>query len=164
MAAQCKAVVDSLEEAGDRLFTFARLPCGQWKRTHTTNAIARLHEEFKRRINTQTVLPSAETGSDVVLGLLGADQITMRKSTDGRLSPRSSPTNRLTSLLDPNIFIQSETAPNNCQRKSRRHLLPLNRPAGVSRERASDRIRQMPNGRRSAARSEDNQSTRRWAM
>ena len=63
MAAQCKAVVDSLEEAGDRLFTFIRLPCGQWKSTHTTNAIERLHEEFKRRINTQTVLPSAETAA-----------------------------------------------------------------------------------------------------
>jgi putative transposase len=44
MAAQCKAVADSLEEAGDRLFTFTRLPCGQWKSTHTTNAIERLHE------------------------------------------------------------------------------------------------------------------------
>ena len=51
------------EEAGDRLFTFIRLPCGQWKSTHTTNAIERLHEEFKRRINTQTVLPSAETAA-----------------------------------------------------------------------------------------------------
>src|SRR3984893_6895576 len=29
----------------------------------TTNAIERLHEEFKRRIKTQTVLPSAETAA-----------------------------------------------------------------------------------------------------
>ena len=28
-----------------------------------TNAIERLHEEFKRRIKTQTVLPSAETAA-----------------------------------------------------------------------------------------------------
>ena len=29
----------------------------------TSNAIERLHEEFKRRIKTQTVLPSAETAA-----------------------------------------------------------------------------------------------------
>jgi len=29
MAAQCKGVADSLEEAGDRLFTFTRLPVSQ---------------------------------------------------------------------------------------------------------------------------------------
>jgi hypothetical protein len=28
---KCKAVADSLEEAGDRLFTFTRLPISQWK-------------------------------------------------------------------------------------------------------------------------------------
>jgi len=36
---KCKAVADSLEEAGDRLFTFARLPLSQWKSARTTNAI-----------------------------------------------------------------------------------------------------------------------------
>src|SRR5438309_1486520 len=56
-----RAVADSLEEAGDRLFTFTRLPPSQWRSARTTNAIERLHEEFKRRIKTQTVLPSAET-------------------------------------------------------------------------------------------------------
>ena len=54
------AVADSLEEAGGRLFTFIRLPPSQWKSARTTNAIERLHEEFKRRIKTQTVLPSAK--------------------------------------------------------------------------------------------------------
>src|ERR1700752_262643 len=53
---KCRAVADSLEEAGDRLFTFIRLPDSQWKSVRTTNAIERLHEEFKRRIKTQTVL------------------------------------------------------------------------------------------------------------
>ena len=60
---RCRAVADSLEEAGDRLFTFTRLPPSQWKSARTTNAIERLHEEFKRRIKTQTVLPSAETAA-----------------------------------------------------------------------------------------------------
>ena len=44
-----------------------------------TNAIERLHEEFKRRIKTQTVLPSAETAAMLFWALLAAGQITMRK-------------------------------------------------------------------------------------
>ncbi len=60
---KCKAVADSLEEAGDKLFTFTRFPKSQWKSIRTSNAIERLHEEFKRRIKTQTVLPSAETAA-----------------------------------------------------------------------------------------------------
>ena len=76
---KCKAVADSLEEAGDRLFTFARLPASQWKSARTTNAIERLHEEFKRRIKTQTVLPSAETAAMLFWALLASGQINMRK-------------------------------------------------------------------------------------
>jgi putative transposase len=76
---KCKAVADSLEEAGDRLFTFTRLPVSQWKSARTTNAIERLHEEFKRRIKIQTVLPSAETAAMLFWALLAAGQITMRK-------------------------------------------------------------------------------------
>ena len=49
---KCPGVAASLEEAGDRLFTFLRLPQSQWKSARTTNAIERLHEEFKRRIKT----------------------------------------------------------------------------------------------------------------
>jgi putative transposase len=76
---KCKAVSDSLEEAGERLFAFTRLPTSQWKSARTTNAIERLHEEFKRRIKTQTVLPSAETAAMLFWALLAAGQITMRK-------------------------------------------------------------------------------------
>ena len=76
---KCQAVADSLEEAGDRLFTFTRLPPSQWKSARTTNAVERLHEEFKRRIKTQTVLPSAETAAMLFWALLASGQITMRK-------------------------------------------------------------------------------------
>jgi putative transposase len=76
---KCRAVADSLEEAGDRLFAFVRLPPSQWKSARTTNAIERLHEEFKRRIKTQTVLPSAETAAMLFWALLASGQITMRK-------------------------------------------------------------------------------------
>ena len=68
-------MADSLEEAGDRLFTFTRLPLSQWKSARTTNAIEPLHEEFK----TQTVLPSAETAAMLFWALLAAGQIAMRK-------------------------------------------------------------------------------------
>ena len=43
---RCRAVADSLEEAGDRLFTFTRLDPSQWKAARTTNAI----ERFERGV------------------------------------------------------------------------------------------------------------------
>ena len=74
-----RAVADSLEEAGERLFAFTRLPPSQWRSARTTNAIERLHEEFKRRIKTQTVLPSADTAAMLFWALLASGQINMRK-------------------------------------------------------------------------------------
>jgi putative transposase len=76
---RCPAVATSLEEAGDRLFAFLRLPSSQWKSARTANAIERLHEEFKRRIKTQTVLPSAETAAMLFWALMASGQIIMRK-------------------------------------------------------------------------------------
>jgi len=88
---RCPAVAMSLEEAGDRLFAFLRLPSSQWKSARTTNAIERLHEEFKRRIKTQTVLPSAETAAMLFWALLASGQITMRK-VDGWQTLADKPT------------------------------------------------------------------------
>jgi len=76
---KCRAVADSLEEAGDRLLTFTRLDPSQWKSARTTNAIERLNEEFRRRIKTQTVLPCAETVPMLLWALLASGQIQMRK-------------------------------------------------------------------------------------
>ena len=66
---RCRGVADSLEEAGERLFTFLRYPA-QWK-SRTTNAIERLHGEFKRRVKTQC---AAETAA-----IMASGQITMRR-------------------------------------------------------------------------------------
>lgn len=88
-----RAVADSLEEAGERLFTFTRLPQSQWRSVRTTNAIERLHEEFKRRIKTQTVLPSAETAAMLFWALLAAGQINMRK-VDGWQALATKPINQ----------------------------------------------------------------------
>ncbi len=76
---KCPAVVASLEEAGARLFTFLRYPPEQWKSLRTTNAVERLHEEFKRRIKTQCLLPCAETACMLFWALLASGQITLRR-------------------------------------------------------------------------------------
>src|SRR3984893_16294474 len=85
---KCPAVAASLEEAGDKLFTFTRFPKSQWKSIRTSNAIERLHEEFKRRIKTQTVLPSAETAAMLFWALLASGQITMRKVDGWQLAEK----------------------------------------------------------------------------
>ena len=84
--------------SGDRLFTFTRLPPSQWRSARTTNAIERLHEEFKRRIKTQTVLPSADTAAMLFWALLPQDRSTCAKLTVGRRLPQTPSINRLTSL------------------------------------------------------------------
>ena len=76
---RCPPVATSLEEAGEKLFTFLRFPDDQWKSIRTTNAIERLHEEFKRRIKTQCMLPCAETACMLFWALLASGQITLRK-------------------------------------------------------------------------------------
>ena len=74
-------------------FTFTRLPPSQWRSLRTTNAIERLHEEFKRRIKTQTVLPSADTAAMLFWALLASGQINMRK-VDGWQTLAVKPSNQ----------------------------------------------------------------------
>jgi transposase-like protein len=88
---RCRSVATSLEEAGERLFTFVRYPPEQWRSLRTTNAIERLHEEFKRRIKTQCLLPCAETAAMLLWALLASGQITMRR-VDGWPTLDRSPT------------------------------------------------------------------------
>ena len=77
---RCRGVADSLEEAGERLFTFlVGYPPEQWRSLRTTNAIERLHGEFKRRVKTQCALPSAETAAMLFWALMASGQITMRR-------------------------------------------------------------------------------------
>jgi putative transposase len=94
---KCPAVAASLEEAGDKLFTFTRFPKSQWKSLRTSNAIERLHEEFKRRIKTQTILPSAETAAMLFWALLASGQIIMRK-VDGWQSLSEYPSDQIIDL------------------------------------------------------------------
>jgi transposase-like protein len=94
---RCPPVATSLEEAGEKLFTFLRFPDDQWKSIRTTNAIERLHEEFKRRIKTQCMLPCAETACMLFWALLASGQITLRK-VDGWKTLHVAPAEQLLDL------------------------------------------------------------------
>jgi hypothetical protein len=59
-----------------------------------------LHEEFKRRIETQTVLSRAEMAAMLFWALLASGQIAMRRSTTGSPRPKSAPIKPLTSRHD----------------------------------------------------------------
>ena len=65
---KCKAVSDSLEEAGDRLFTFTRLPPSQWKSARTTNAIERAPRGVQAPDQNPDGAAVRRDCSDVVLG------------------------------------------------------------------------------------------------
>jgi putative transposase len=56
-----------------------------------------LHEEFKRRIKTQTVLPGAEIAAMLFWALLASGQITMRK-VDGWRSLAEKPDDQIIDL------------------------------------------------------------------
>jgi transposase-like protein len=51
----------------------------QWKSARTTNAIQRLHEQFKRRIKTGRCCRPSRLSVRVLRALLASGQITMRK-------------------------------------------------------------------------------------
>jgi putative transposase len=76
---RCPGVVKSLEEAGDELFTMYRFPRQHWKNVRTTNVIERLNGEFRRRVKTQSSLPSEDSALVLLYGLVATGQIRLRK-------------------------------------------------------------------------------------
>jgi len=75
---RCPPVVESLQEAGDDLFTFLRFPASQWKALRTTNALERINGEFRRRTKTQASLPGQDAVLLLLFGLLRSGQIKLR--------------------------------------------------------------------------------------
>jgi transposase-like protein len=75
---RCPAVVESLKEAGDELFTYPRFPRSQWKALRTTNALERINEEFRRRTKTQASLPGHDAVVLLLFGLLRSGQVKLR--------------------------------------------------------------------------------------
>jgi putative transposase len=63
----------------ERLFSFPRYLPEHWRSLRITNAIKRLHEEYKRWIKTQCLLPCAETPAILFWALLASGQMTMRR-------------------------------------------------------------------------------------
>jgi len=78
-AKRCPGVVTSLREGGDELLTFFSFPRAQWKTLRTTNIIERLHEEFRRRVKTQSSLPSEDAAVVLLFSLVASGQIKLRK-------------------------------------------------------------------------------------
>ncbi len=72
------AVVESLKNASEELFTFLRFPPSQWKALRTTNALERIHEEFRRRTKTQASLPGRDAVLLLLFGLLRTSQVKLR--------------------------------------------------------------------------------------
>jgi len=86
---KCAAVIASLEEAGEELFTFTHFPLSQWKALRTTNAIERINGEFRRRTKTQASLPSEDAVVLLMYGLLCSGQIRLRRIVGWKDLPKT---------------------------------------------------------------------------
>ena len=78
-AKQCPGVGRSLEEGGAELLTFFTFPKAQWKTLRTTNVIERLNEEFRRRVKTQSSLPTEDAALILLFSLVASGQIRLRR-------------------------------------------------------------------------------------
>lgn len=76
---RCQSVAESFCEGGEELLTHYSFPKSQWKCLRTTNAIERVNEEFRRRIKTQSSLPSESSVLVLFFGLIESGQIRMRR-------------------------------------------------------------------------------------
>ena len=70
-----RAVADSLQEAGERLFSFTRLPPNQWRSVRTTNALERVQATDQDADRTAI----GDTAAMLLWALLASGQISMRK-------------------------------------------------------------------------------------
>jgi putative transposase len=77
---KCPKVATSLEEAGDKLFTFLRFPPAQWKSLRTTNSIERINEEFKRRVKVQGLQPNGESVCMLFWALLASGAMKLNRA------------------------------------------------------------------------------------
>jgi putative transposase len=73
------AVVESLEEAGDRLLTFYEFPKPLWRSIRSTNAVENLNREFRRRTKTQGSFSSEQAAVTLLYALVAFGQIKTRR-------------------------------------------------------------------------------------
>src|SRR5437867_10334788 len=76
---RCSGVVTSLREGGEELLTFFRFPKEQRKTLRTTNTIERIHEEFRRRVKTQSSLPTEDSAVVMLFSLVASWPIRLRR-------------------------------------------------------------------------------------
>ncbi len=88
---RCPAVAASLEEAGEEVFTFLSFPPSQWKGLRTTNALARIHAECRRRTKTREALPGEDAVLLLLFGLLRSGQIKLRRQVGCKDLPLTPP-------------------------------------------------------------------------
>ena len=88
---RCPGVIESLNEAGDELFTFLRYPSSQWKALRTTNALERINEEFRRRTKTQGLLPTEDAVLLLLFGLLRSGHVKLRRLDGWQEIPTAMP-------------------------------------------------------------------------
>jgi len=98
---------------GRTLVLLCSPPPSQWRRLRATNAIEGLHEEIKRRIDSQTVLPSAATAAMLFWALLASGQTNMRK-VDGWRTRAAKPIEKPIDLAACNdLHVSGERATRN---------------------------------------------------
>ena len=95
-----KAVADSLEEAGDKLFTFTRFPPSQWKSIRTSNAIERCTRSSNGGSRRRPFYQVPKPPQCLFWALLASGQITMRKVDGWQSLADSLPIRSLTSPHD----------------------------------------------------------------
>ncbi len=78
-AKRCPGVVRSLQEGGAELLAFFTFPKTQWETLWTTNVIERLNEEFRRRVKTQSSLPTEDAALILLFSLVASGQIRLRR-------------------------------------------------------------------------------------
>ena len=76
---RCPGVVRSLQDGGAELLTFFTFPKAQWKTLRTTNVIERLNGEFRRRVKTQSSLPTEDAALVLLFSLVASGQIRLRR-------------------------------------------------------------------------------------
>jgi hypothetical protein len=97
---KCRAVADSPEEAGDRLFTFTRFPPSQWKSIRTSNAIERLHGSSSAGSRPRPCCPAPRPPPCCSGRCLPQDRSPFARAMDGRPWRKSQTIRSLTSPYD----------------------------------------------------------------
>ena len=77
-------VVKSLKEAGEELLTFFNYPEKCRRSLHSTNAIERLIEEFRRRLKVQGSLPGRDSAEKLCYGMIAGGIIRLNRISGHR--------------------------------------------------------------------------------